>query len=134
MYNVSNMTNTEQMAQTRDEKGRITGGIPPKGFNAHPENRHNGSWKKEETARYKLELIIKMSDTELNDLIEDATTPRFDKNMAIAVKNGEWREIDSMINQVYGKPKESVDVTTQGESINPYAALTTDELRKLADK
>ena len=30
--------------------------------------------------------------------------------------------------------KESSDVTTQGESINPYSALTTEELRKLAGK
>jgi len=125
------MTNTEQMGQQRDEKGRITGGTPPAGFNAHPENRHNGAWKKENTARYKLELLIQMSDEELDELIEDPSTPRFDKNMATAVKNGQWREIDSMINQVYGKPKESVDVTTQGESINPYAALSTEELRKL---
>jgi len=68
----------------------------------------------------------------IQELIDNPDTPRFDKNMARAVKNGEWREIDSMINQVYGKPKESVDVTTQGESINPYAALTTEELRLLA--
>jgi len=131
---ISNKTNTEQSGQTRDEKGRITGGIPPAGFNAHPEHRHNGAWKKEETARYKLELIIKMSDTELQELIDDLTTPRFDKNMAVAVQNGQWKELDSMINQVYGKPKESVDVTTQGESINPYAKLTPEELRKLAGK
>ena len=128
------MTDTKQMAQQRDEKGRIIGGTPPAGFNVNPQNRHNGAWKKEETARYKLELIIKMSDEEIQELIDNPNTPRFDKNMAIAVQEGQWREIDSMINQVYGKPKESVDVTTQGESINPYNALTADELRKLAGK
>lgn len=104
------------------------------GFQERPQDRHNGAWKKEETARYKLELIIKMSDSEIQEFIDSDETPRFDKNMAKAVQKGEWREIDSMINQVYGKPKESVDVTTQGESINPYAALTTEELRKLAGK
>lgn len=103
-------------------------------FGSKPEHRHNGAWKKEETARYKLELIIKMSDEEIQALIDEPTTPRFDKNMAEAVQKGQWKELEGMINQVYGKPKESVDVTTQGESINPYAALTTEELRKLAGK
>lgn len=126
------MADTKQSELKRNDKGHFAGGTPPAGFNAHPENRHNGAWKKEETARYKLELILKMTDTEIQELIDEPTTPRFDKNMAVAVKNGQWREIDSMINQVYGKPKESVDVTTQGESINPYNALTAEELRKLA--
>lgn len=126
------MTTTKQQEQQRDEKGRITGGTPPVGFHTNPERRHNGAWKKEETARYKLELIIKMSESEVQELIDDPTTPVFDKRMAEAVQKGQWKEIEGMINQVYGKPKESVDVTTQGESINPYAGLTTDELRKLA--
>ena len=111
------MTTTKQQEQQRDEKGRITGGTPPVGFHTNPERRHNGAWKKEETARYKLELIIKMSDEEIQELIDNPNTPRFDKNMAIAVQEGQWREIDSMINQVYGKPKESVDVTSNGETI-----------------
>ena len=108
---------TKQQAQQRDEKGRIIGGVPPVGFHTNPERRHNGAWKKELTARFKLELIIKMSDEELQELIQDPATPRFDKNMATAVQNGEWRELDSMINQIYGKPKENMDVTSNGETI-----------------
>src|SRR5690606_34685590 len=50
---------------------------------------------------------------------------------AEAVTKKDVRTIIELINQAWGKPKESVDVTTQGESINPYAALTTEELRKL---
>lgn len=53
---------------------------------------------------------------------------------AEAVTKKDVRTIIELINQAWGKPKESVDVTTQGESINPYAALTTEELRKLAGK
>lgn len=119
------MTNTLDKDMNRNPTGKG-------GFKERPEDRGRGFWKREQTARYKLELIIKMSDAEIQELIDDPSTPRFDKNMAVAVQKGEWREIDSMINQVYGKPKESVDVTTQGESINPYAALSTEELRKLA--
>lgn len=121
------MTTTKQGEQQRDEKGRITGGTPPVGFHTNPERRHNGAWKKEETARYKLELILKMSDTEIQELVEDPATPRFDKNMAAAVQNGQWREIDSMINQVYGKPKESVDHTTLGQAIQMPTVRIIDE-------
>lgn len=53
---------------------------------------------------------------------------------AEAVTKKDTRTIIQLIDQAWGKPKESVDVTTQGESINPYAALTTEELRKLAGK
>lgn len=120
------------MAQQRDEKGRIIGGTPPAGFNAHPENRHNGAWKKEDTPRFKLEQMMKLSKYELHDLMDDEGVPLFEQRMAQAILEGNWRELEGMINQVYGKPKESVDVTTQGESINPYAALTTEELRLLA--
>ena len=51
---------------------------------------------------------------------------------AEAVVKKDVRTIIELINQAWGKPKESVDLTTQGESINPYTNLTTDELRKLA--
>lgn len=44
------------------------------------------------------------------------------------------RTISDMLDRALGKPDQSIDVTTQGESINPYAALTTEELRKLAGK
>lgn len=125
-------TNTKQMAQQRDEKGRIIGGTPPAGFNVNPQNRHNGAWKKEDTPRYKLEQMMKMSEEELVTVYQDTKAPLFERKLARAIKDGNWREIESMINQVYGKPKESVDVTSQGESINPISQLTLDELRKLA--
>lgn len=51
---------------------------------------------------------------------------------AEAVVKKDVRTIIELINQAWGKPKESVDVTSKGGSINPYAGLTTDELRKLA--
>src|SRR5690554_4381608 len=94
--------------------------------------RHNGAWKKEDTPRYKLEQMMKLPEPELRKVAEDKEAPLFERKLATAIAKGQWREIKEMIEQVYGKPKESVDVTTQGESINPYAALTTEELRRLA--
>lgn len=128
------MADTKQTGLTRDEKGRITGGSPPNGFDKNPQNRHNGAWKKEETVRYQVEQVAQMGDEELQVVIGDPERPRLVRNFAEAVQGSKWKEIKEMIEMIYGKPKESVDVTTQGGSINPYAALTTDELRKLAGK
>lgn len=102
------------------------------GFADNPQNRNPGGWKKEDTPRYKLEQMMKLSADELRKVAEDKDAPLFEQKLAIAIKNGQWREIKEMIQEVYGKPKESVDLTSKGESINPYAGLTTDELRKLA--
>lgn len=101
-------------------------------FGSKPENRHNGAWKKESTPRFKLEKMMELEEDELRAIAEDKKSPLFERKLAIAIRKGEWREIKEMIQEVYGKPKESVDVTSKGESINPYAGLTTDELRKLA--
>lgn len=105
------MTNSKQMAQTRDEKGRITGGTPPAGFNKHPENRHNGAWKKEDTPRYKLEQMMKLSEPDLRKVAEDKDAPLFERKLATAINKGQWREIKEMIQEVYGKPKETIDHT-----------------------
>lgn len=129
------MDDRKQSKPLLDNNGKFAkGNTPPAGFNANPQNRHNGAWKKEDTPRYKLEQMMKLSADDLLKVAKDTKAPLFEQKLAIAIKKGQWREIREMIQEVYGKPKESVDVTTQGESINPYAGLTTDELRKLAGK
>jgi len=121
---------TEDMKDKATEQGKgvspISGVAPPVASqfgqpNGNP--RHNGAWKKEDTARYKLELLIQMSDDELDILIQEPTTPRFDKNMATAVKNGQWKELEGMINQVYGKPKETVDLSNPDGTLTPIVRI-----------
>lgn len=109
------MTDTNQSGLRRDEKGRIIGGTPPAGFNVHPENRHNGAWKKEDTPRYKLEQMMKLDEETLRKVAEDTSAPLFERKLAIAVKKGDWREIKEMIEQVYGKAKETIDTNITGE-------------------
>ena len=89
-------------------------------FGSKPENRHNGAWKKEDTPRYKLEQMMKLSEPDLRKIAESKDAPLFERKLAIAIRKGEWREIKEMIQEVYGKPKESVDLTTGGE---PMTAL-----------
>lgn len=126
------MANTKQMEQTRDDKGRITGGPPPKGFNANPQNRHNGAWKKEETVRYQVEMVAQMGDEELQEVIDDVERPRLVRNFASAVKMSQWREIKEMIEMIYGKPKESVDLTSNGESVGLPTIRIIDERKRKA--
>lgn len=49
----------------------ISGVAPPPGFEAHPERRHNGAWKKTETARWKFEQLIKKDEEELQAILAD---------------------------------------------------------------
>lgn len=127
-YEVAKVETTDQV------KSKAPNPTGKGGFGDNPQNRNPGGWKKEDTARYKLEQIIKMNDEEIQDYQNNESTPTFEKRMAKAVEEGRWKDIEGMINQIYGKPQESVDVTTQGESVNPYASLTVEELRKLAGK
>ena len=86
------------------------GGVPtPPGFEEHPERRHNGAWKKESTPRFKLEKMMELSEAELRTIADDAMSPLFERKLAIAICKGEWKGIESMINQVYGYPKQSVE-------------------------
>lgn len=86
------------------------GGVPtPPGFEAHPERRHNGAWKKEDTARYKLEQMLKLSERELKQVAKDDEAPLFERKLAICIANGNWKEIEGMMNQVYGQPKQKIE-------------------------
>ena len=89
------------------------GSISPGGFQNHPENRHNGSWHKEDTPRYWLETMMKMGSKELNAIIE-GDSPVFKKNMAQCIIKGEWKELKEMIQEVYGKMPE-MQITVEAD-------------------
>ena len=91
----------------RAGKGGI---VPPKERqfgqpNGNP--RNPGGWKKEDTARYKLEQMLKMSGEELKDIGADKTRPFFERRLAEAISTGNWSVIKDIINQVYGMPRSS---------------------------
>lgn len=52
------------------------------------------------------------------------------QNAEFSTKLGAIKEYNALKNRITKK----LDLTTQGESLNPYSALTQDELRKLAGK
>ena len=86
--------------------------------------RHNGAWKKEDTPRYKLEQMMKLSEQELILLYEDKTAPYFERKLARCINKGDWKVIEAMMNQVYGQPKQSVEMTdlTPPQPLSPRKA------------
>ena len=71
--------------------------------------RHNGAWKKEDSARFKLEQMLKLSEAELRDIATDKEAPLFERKLANCIATGKWKEIEGMMNQVYGQPKQLVE-------------------------
>ena len=112
--------NANTQATPRAGKGGV---IPPadKQFGKPGGNKQGrGFWKKEDTARFKLEQMLKMTEAELKSVAQDKESPLFERKLAIAINKGEWKEIESMINQVYGYPKQTIDQTNiEVESILP---------------
>ena len=111
-YEIMNDSNPTEQANI---KGAGRGGvIPPveRRFgqpNGNP--RHNGAWKKEDTARYKLEKMLTMPESELKDLASDKDAPLFERKLALCISKGNWKEIEGMMNQVYGQPKQKIETT-----------------------
>ena len=115
------MNATNQATPLQDENGKFAkGNKPPTGFHTNQERRNPGGWVKSGTPRFKLEKMMKLSADELRKVAESKDAPLFERKLATAINKGQWREIKEMIQEVYGKPKESVDLTTGGE---PMTAL-----------
>ena len=77
--------------------------------NGYP--RHNGAWKKEDTARYKLEQMLKCSRAELLKITEAPDAPLFEKKLAyLLLQEPDWKVVEGMLNQVYGQPKQRLEV------------------------
>lgn len=104
-------TNATKQANVKAGRGGI---VPPvdKRFgqpNGNP--RHNGAWKKEDSARFKLEQMLKLSENELKDIALDKEAPLFERKLANCIAKGNWKEIEGMMNQVYGVPKQKIEQT-----------------------
>ena len=91
------------------------------GYKKPPKNRQfgqpggnkssRGAWKKEDTARYKLEQMMRLDEPELKKVFQDRNRPLFERKLAGFINKGDWKTIESMINQVYGAPKQQTETT-----------------------
>lgn len=116
-------TDRKLSALKRDDKGRFNGGTPPAGFNAHPEHRHNGAWKKTDTLRYKIEKASELDAEELQAIIDDPKEAMLIRRFAKATLASDWRMIKEITEMLYGKPKESVDISNPDGSLTPIVRI-----------
>lgn len=111
------------------------------GFVDNPQNRNPGGWNKKTSISYNYNRIIRMSDEELEAFVPKSQAEKIalkrvkemqDDN--IASKGSALAVTKEVTDRIEGKPVANVDVTTKGETVNPYGSLTTEQLKKLADK
>ena len=94
--------------------------ISPSWFGQPNGNKQNpGGWKKTDTARYKLEQMLKLTEDEVFAVFKDKSAPLFERKVAKSLISGEWKQLKDMMNQVYGMPKISseTDITSKGEKV-----------------
>lgn len=53
--------------------------------------------------------------------------------LLVKAKKWDMRALEMYLDRLYGKPKQHTDVTTNGESINPFNTKSTEELLKLVN-
>lgn len=87
--------------------------------------RHNGSWHKEDTPRYKIECLMKMSDDELDKVRMDEKKQSFERayaNIILLMRSATDIEeaakaskaLNEMIHEVYGKMPE-MQITVEAD-------------------
>ena len=91
--------------------------------------RHNGAWKKEDTARYKLEQMLKFTSDELKKVAGDDDAPLFERKLATCIAKGNWKEIEGIMNQVYGTPKQTQETRVEAE-VSGIDVIFRDESQK----
>lgn len=108
---------TEQEVKRNPDGTYAKGTFPATGFHTNPERRHNGSWHKEDTPRYWIEGMMKMSEPELEAIYNNTSNPLFKRKLAKCIKDGDWKEIKEMIQEVYGKmPEMQITVEADDET------------------
>ena len=69
-----------------------------------------------------IQAMVSMNIEELKKVYENENSTILEKTVAAALRNGlkkgQLESIETLLNRVYGKPKEKMDITTQGEKIN----------------
>ena len=108
------MPENKPTAQGTNKPQKVGYGKPPveRQFgkpNGNP--RNPGGWKREDTARYKLEQMLKLKRDDLVRISNDDDSPLFEKKLAyLLLQEPDWRIVEGMLNQVYGAPKQRLEV------------------------
>lgn len=89
------------------------GGTPtPPGFEAHPERINRKGTDIKKSPRYQLEQMMDLTADEVAEIANNPDAPLFSRRLARSLlKENKWDITERMINQVYGKPKETIETT-----------------------
>ena len=75
-----------------------------------------------------IKSMLRMTTPEIKQIIKDDTTPVLEKIIASGIQsdieNGELRNLETLMNRSYGKPKEFIEV----EQVDKYKELTKEEI------
>lgn len=110
------------MSTTQQDNGKhIPNPTGKGGFGDNPQNRNPGGWKKEESISYQYNLIGRMSDEEL-EAFEPKT--QFQKIALARVKQARDEryglpDAKELADRTEGKAAQSIDMTSNGETIQP---------------
>ena len=124
------MDDRKQSKPLLDENGKFAkGNIPPAGFNANPQNRSNGRWRKEDSISYNYNLFLSMSEEEFAEYKPKTKAQRIAYNR---VKDAEesLNDVKEITDRTEGKAQQTVDVTTGGEAIVTPVVRIIDERQK----
>lgn len=104
-----------------------------KGFDVNPQNINRKGRPKKPVLQMKVEgyklaeindtiqMLCSMNSEELKEVLNNSKATILEKTVAAALKKGiergELVNIETLLNRVYGKPKEKMDITTNGENI-----------------
>jgi len=123
---------TEQDSVTPPQKRNPTG---KGGFGDNPENRNPGGWKKEDSISYQYNKLMRLPWAEFLAFKPETAAQKIAfKRITMAITSEGLHDTKEITDRTEGKAPQSIDVTTNGDSVNAYSSLTADELRKLAGK
>lgn len=126
------MATKQATEHRRRNPSPVNGQVLPDGFEKHPERRHNGAWKKEDTIRWKWEQTLKMSDAELEAILKDKDAERVMKMTAEALLSKQMKPtekidvLNKLAIQVYGQPKQSIETI----DLTPPVSLSPRRVKK----
>lgn len=109
------------------------------GFKERPQDiNRSGTWKPEMVFSHQYKRFMNMTMQELNDF---RTTDNMKHTVveelayqAVMRAKVSLPDVKEITDRTEGKAAQTIDVTTNGESLNAYKELTVKELRKLAGK
>ncbi len=91
---------------TTKEETQVGNPTRPKADSAtsHKTQHLTAHGKRTDTPRWKLERMMRLTESELKKIASDEQAPYFERKLAVAVNKSDWKVIKEMIDQVYGQP------------------------------